>query len=370
MEGSQDNLACTPPEIRELAKNTVANLLPIKSSGEYKKQYEKFERWCNENKIEAISENVLLGYFELQRRKYKASTLWTIYSMLRSCLNINKNIDISKYNKLQAFLKRASQHYTPRKSKILEEDNINKFIQVADDKTYLAMKVILIMGYNGACRREELTNMSVDDVEYRADSIVVVIPKTKNYVPRTFLITDENWIDLIKKYANLRPKNITNRRFFLTYRNGYCISSPIGINMMGKVPKTIAAFLKLQDPELFTGHCFRRSSATHIANSGGDLLTIKRLGGWKSSSVAESYVEASLQNKIDVAKMFAQQKDVELPQCTISTASEPEININATRSNTVCDITNSEGLTVTSNHNSKVNINIYNHCTFQQPMSN
>jgi integrase len=119
------------------------------------------------------------------------------------------------------------------------------------------------MGYNGACRREELTKMCVDDIQYRADSIIVVIPKTKNCVPRTFLVTAENWIDLIKKYANLRPKKVTHRRFFLTYRSGYCINSPIGINTMGKVPKTIAAFLELPNPELYTGHCFRRSSATH-----------------------------------------------------------------------------------------------------------
>jgi site-specific recombinase XerD len=142
MEGNhEDNLACTPPEIREIAKNTVANLLPDKPSEEYKMQYQKFEKWCIENNIHGISENILIGYFELQRRKYKASTLWTIYSMLRSCLKIYKDVDISKYNKLQALLKRASQHYTPRKSKILEEDEINKFIQIANDKTYLAMKV-------------------------------------------------------------------------------------------------------------------------------------------------------------------------------------------------------------------------------------
>ena len=59
------------------------------------------------------------------------------------------------------------------------------------------------MGYNRACSREEL-NMCVDDIQYRPDSIMVVIPETKNCVPRTFLVTDENWIDLFKKYANLK----------------------------------------------------------------------------------------------------------------------------------------------------------------------
>ncbi|RZC33180.1 hypothetical protein BDFB_015275, partial [Asbolus verrucosus] len=87
--------------------------------------------------------------------------------------------------------------------------------------------------------------MCVDEVQYRADSIIVVIPKTKNGVPRTFLVTDENWINLIKKYANLKPKKVTHRRFFLTYRSGYCINTPTGINMMGKIPKIIATFLEL-----------------------------------------------------------------------------------------------------------------------------
>ncbi|KAB0805158.1 hypothetical protein PPYR_02128 [Photinus pyralis] len=52
------------------------------------------------------------------------------------------------------------------------------------------MKVVLIMGYCGACRREELTNMSVNGVEYKADSILISVPKTKNNVSRLFAVTD------------------------------------------------------------------------------------------------------------------------------------------------------------------------------------
>lgn len=127
--------------MREITEDTVINLLPNKSRLYYEKQFNKFEEWCNENTVQGISEHVLLTYFELQRKKYKASTLWTTYSMLRSCLSIYKDVDISKYDKLQAFLKRSSEGYVPKKSKILEEDDINKFIQEADDKIYLAMKV-------------------------------------------------------------------------------------------------------------------------------------------------------------------------------------------------------------------------------------
>ncbi|RZB41588.1 hypothetical protein BDFB_014726 [Asbolus verrucosus] len=106
------------------------------------------------------------------------------------------------------------------------------------------------MGYNGAYWREEVTILSIEDIEYKSDSIVVSIPKTKNSVPRQFLITDQHWVDLIKKYANLRPKTVTHKRFFLTYRSGCCVNSPIGINSVGKVPKEIAVFLKLPNPEV------------------------------------------------------------------------------------------------------------------------
>jgi integrase len=55
------------------------------------------------------------------------------------------------------------------------------------------------MGYNAACRQEELTNMSVDDIDYKSDSIIVTVPKTKNNVPRMFAITNKQWIEIIKK---------------------------------------------------------------------------------------------------------------------------------------------------------------------------
>lgn len=63
--------------------------------------------------------------------------------MLRSCLSLYKNVDISKYHKLQALLKRASDGYTRKKFKIL--DDINKFIREADDQLFLAIKVSIIV---------------------------------------------------------------------------------------------------------------------------------------------------------------------------------------------------------------------------------
>lgn len=85
--------------------------------------------------------------------------------------------------------------------------------------------------------------------------------------------------------------------FFLRYANQKCTQQCIGINYIGGIPKKIAEFLKLPNAKEYTGHCFRRTSATILVDSGGDLLSLKRLGGWKSSAVAEGYVNESFHNQ-------------------------------------------------------------------------
>jgi integrase len=141
---------------------------------------------------------------------------------------------------------------------------------------------------SGALRREELTNMVIKDIQQKDDIIVIIIPKTKTNVSRSFVITKEEWVATVQ----------------LKYEKGKCCAVPVGINNIGSIPSKIATFLNLPNPSQYTGHCFRRSSATLLANRGGDLLTLKRHGGWKSGTVAESYVADSLKRKIDVAHMM------------------------------------------------------------------
>lgn len=71
----------------------------------------------------------------------KSSTLWANYSMLKATLSIRHNVDISKYLKLRALLKRQADGYKLKKSKILTKEQINKFIQEAPDKECLMIKV-------------------------------------------------------------------------------------------------------------------------------------------------------------------------------------------------------------------------------------
>lgn len=164
-----------------------------------------------------------------------------------------------------------------------------------------------MFGIAGALRNEELLNLKVSDIEHKKTVLVVHITKTKTNRPRVFVITSEfegkvKSIKLFDRYLALRPKQTPHDRFFLTYRNGKCTVQPVGIHTFGSVPCKIANYLHLPEPSLYTGHCFRRTSATLFANAGGSKENLKRHGGWKSDTIAESYVEESVLNKTKIAK--------------------------------------------------------------------
>ena len=142
----------------------------------------------------------------------------------------------------------------------------------------------------------------MEDIEDTGTKLIINIPDTKNKISRSFLVSG-SFYPPCKKYLNLR-KNVEIpgfTQFFINYQQGKCTKQVVGINKIGNVPKQIALFLMLPNPKLYTGHCLRRSSATILVDSGGDLLALKRHGGWKSSTVAEGYVDNSASTKISTA---------------------------------------------------------------------
>lgn len=53
-----------PEIIAKRAEQAVGELLPQKSRVLYEKEYEKFEKWMNENLVKIVNETVLMGYFQ------------------------------------------------------------------------------------------------------------------------------------------------------------------------------------------------------------------------------------------------------------------------------------------------------------------
>lgn len=80
-----------------------------------------------------ISDTVVFVYFNELVETMAPTTLWSIHSMLRSTLLINHKIDIAKFGRVTALLKRHSDGYEPNKAKVLSEEDEEKFLRSASD---------------------------------------------------------------------------------------------------------------------------------------------------------------------------------------------------------------------------------------------
>ncbi|KAJ3653491.1 hypothetical protein Zmor_012740 [Zophobas morio] len=267
--------------------------------------------WKNKNRIKEVTEDVILAFLDMRSQKLSPCSLWPEYSMLKATLKAKENIDIAKFCAVISYIKNLNVGYRGKKSNVLTREEIKIFLQEADDGEYLFEKVALIFGIAGACRKAELCAMRFDDIQDCGNVLNIVIPDSKTHKERRFSVVNEgfgvNTIDLYRRYVALRPTN-SPLRFFLHYYKGKCTRQNVR-DTFGKIPRKIATFLKLENPAKYTGHSFRRSSATLLVNAGGDITSLKRHGGWESTKVAESYIQESFGERVKIAqKVFGDEK--------------------------------------------------------------
>lgn len=169
--------------------------------------------------------------------------------------------------------------------------------------------------------------------------MIITINDSKNCYPCNFIVGKE-YYGRIKKYISLLPDNFDSRRFVHSYHSEKGKRQIIGKNKISKVPRKVAEYFELEHPEIYTG-CFRRTAAL-LAN----LTAVKQLGGWRSSTLAEGYIEHSLANRRQIYQQiisFHQEisssstSNCQVPSATItneapstSTANEtnPKTNLN------------------------------------------
>ena len=80
--------------------------------------------------------------------------------------------------------------------------------------------------------------------------------------------------------------------------------------------------LELPNQELFTGHCWRRTAVTNLANKGHTLPQIKAVTGHESDTVVQGYIEKSATELPKTAKSMA----IETPQSKRLPTEESEVN--------------------------------------------
>lgn len=130
-----------PESVLNASKESVQHILPQKSYDLYVQTYEKFLKWQKSQNTNSFDEDVLMAYFCKAAKTFKASTLWSGFSMLKNTILCNHNVNIGLYTRLIAFLNKKRIGFQSKKSNIFTAEEIKKFLMEAPDAEYLVIKV-------------------------------------------------------------------------------------------------------------------------------------------------------------------------------------------------------------------------------------
>ena len=246
---------------------------------------------------------------------------------------MKKGIDIKGFARLQAFLKGNSSGHLPKKAATFTRLEIERFLRDAVDDSWLHIKVAACVSVFGACRKSELLALAPSDLTDLGAHVVINIRQSKTD-PRSFMLVGNpdpkvDAVLLLRKYLSLRQQNAPNR-LLIGFRNGKCTNQPIGINTLATYACKIAEFLELKDQKTFTSHAFRRSAATWVADSGVDIVNLKRFGGWRSDTVAQGYVANSVSVKQKLAVAVQGISDKQAEQVYEAQSREPSMPLTIT----------------------------------------
>ncbi len=174
------------------------------------------------------------------------------------------------------------------------------------------IKLICIFAIFGALRSSEVVQLTWEDVTYLNGDLFVKVNRAKNGGQASFLIPRKigeyevgpDWKSYVDKVPHKKDRIwFTPNRARDSYTDQY-----VGRNSIGGYAAEIAEFLEKENSSEFTGHAFRRTSATILADLGATILDLKRHGSWKSDSVAEGYVAQSLDAKQKIASKISGNK--------------------------------------------------------------
>lgn len=188
------------------------------------------------------------------------------------------------------------------------EDHPNK-------NEYLYRKFAILCAFYGALRISELAALTKNSILPVENGLMLHFVRTKTDkagVGTSILLPRlrNPLSDPVAIYEAYLPhiKTKMSTRLFLTWdsRMRKYKNSPIGVNQLHKLPSMVAQHNNLPDPGRFTGHSFRVSCATALADGGMTITNLKRHGGWKSDSVVEGYLRESKKSKQEVVDLLTE----------------------------------------------------------------
>ena len=270
----------------------------------YNDRVKHFMAYAFRDASEITLEMKLLKYFneakamknENGEDRYRATSFRSWLSVFCKFWTFCKNKDlkastpaledkIGKWEKMQSMARQA---------KVFTVQELLNYYQMPSTPENLADKVYAVIAISFAGRGVEVAAVNFKNITETVETatgekhikVTYIRSKTRGVPEQSFtLITGATEVRIITEYEQCFKKEERSGRYFRMLRYGIDGTKIIGTgrnighNTTAKAGIRIATRLGLENPELYTGHTFRRTAATLCAESGMTLPEIKLLTG-------------------------------------------------------------------------------------------
>jgi len=301
-------------DIKALQEETLINLQNSKASNTvraYKSDFNDFELFCAKNGFKSLPSDPKIVSLYLTYLSTKDAKISTLKRRLVSIGVIHKlkgyYLDTKHPSIIENIMgiKRRKGSIQLSKKPILIS-SLKKIINVIDDQNKKEIKKlrdrsIILIGFSGGFRRNEIVSLDYDDLDFVSDGLKINLRRSKTdqfgegftkalpyfdntqYCP---VLSLKKWIEISK---------ITSGAVFRRFSKG----SKLSENRL--TDQTVALLIKEYlnlagiDSKNYSGHSLRSGFATSAAESGAQERSIMAMTGHKSTEMVRRYIkEANL----------------------------------------------------------------------------
>lgn len=192
-------------------------------------------------------------------------------------------------------------HGKPRnKAKALYPEHINKmvvYLQNQNNFKSLRDNALIQLAYFGAFRRSELAAITVENLRFESQGLLILIPRSKTDQDGEGKIKAIPYgkgkicpVNALKKWLEI--SEIKQGEIFRSINRWNILQAKaLNLNSINRIIKKLAVQCDFDFVDQISSHSLRRGFATSAANIGANFEWIKRQGGWKNDSTVREYIE-------------------------------------------------------------------------------
>ena len=238
-----------------------------------------------------------LNYLEEEKKnsiRTRNQRLAAIHSFYRYC-SIE---EIDNMDNIRKILSIKTKKYVKKIQEYLTQEEIQTLLESMNTSTKIERRNLLVLSllYDTAARAEEIICLKLEDIRLEEQLVILTGKGNKQRIVPIM----ENTKKLIIQY--MKENKITS---------GYLLKSDTTYSMIYHL------LLKINQTGILskkiTSHILRRSRATHLLESGVNILYIQELLGHENISTTQEYAKVIEKNKIEaIQKASPNSSEIEL----------------------------------------------------------